>query len=120
MKTLITLLLLVSLAGTIKAQDSPRYEYCQIQLGGNANFKIWLDLGDGSKDQAIKDFKGDPAHFNSLVTGMNYLSKLGWEYVESYNFPVLGENQLRFIFKRKVANNDNKQPAVVNNTNGSN
>jgi len=67
------------------------YIYCQIQANQKLNLKwsIRVDFGESLKYglwwERLKDKKtNEVIEFNSLIDAINYMSKNGWEYVDSY------------------------------------
>ncbi|GAA4306511.1 hypothetical protein [Nibribacter koreensis] len=89
MKKLVLLFsLLVCLTSTIKAQTpTPQRteEYCQITKTGKNTIRI--DYGQEllyGAESYIKDDKGKPMKFNSVIDALNYLNSKGWELVSSF------------------------------------
>ncbi|MCX6251842.1 MAG: hypothetical protein NTX61_13960 [Bacteroidetes bacterium] len=81
------------------SQDTTKYRFVDImgitKAGGNKSavstlqVEIFLDFGKGEKytpDEPMKDEKGNPVIFTSIIDMLNYLSQKGWFYVGV--FPV--------------------------------
>lgn len=70
--------------------------------------RVVVDLGqDNWRYQfKLRDEKGKPIPFNSMVEVLNYMTKRGWEYVNSYPVTVTNQNVYHFLLKKYVANEE--------------
>lgn len=88
MKYLISLFL-ATIAFSLSAQ-TPYKVYCTLQGNEkelrNNQVSLSIDYGQESlKDNKLVDENGKEIKFNTMVSAMNYMSKLGWEYEGCYN-----------------------------------
>lgn len=74
----------------VKAQETPKFIYCQI-IGTQQLFStkvtVTLDYGQRMKwmtDYRMKDSIGNTIVFNSMIDAMNHLGKQGWEFAQAY------------------------------------
>lgn len=110
MKKILSLLLLIYLTNVLFGEEKPqKYVYCEIQKGGpsfSSKIKILVDSGQytkkPSKDNILKDKNGIVIEFNSMMDALNYMSDLGWEFVDTY-FQTGNEGETcRWILRRKM------------------
>lgn len=96
------------------AQDTAIYEFCEIHIYKRPNGKVTIALDDGTKtysplgDNFIKDKTGEKMEFNSPMGCANYMSTLGWEYVETIKIEASGLviPIVSIIFKRPAKVSD--------------
>jgi len=78
--------------------------YC-IAIVGNDGSKFDMMFDDGSTKKRdgvkVKDAKGKIMTFDSKVSALNYVSKLGWTLVSSY-IPTNIDMAVAFVFERPV------------------
>lgn len=111
MKYFITILF-VSIAITVTAQ-TPYKVYCTLQ-GNEKEFRnnqvsLSIDYGQESlNDNKLVDENGQEIKFNTMVSAMNYMSKLGWNYEGCYNSKDQSWGGLIFIWilSKEVTSND--------------
>lgn len=85
------------------------YDYCQIL--GKSKFlskkvNIIIDYGQEldwlhQYEFIIDNSTGKKAVFNSMVDALNFMSKLGWEFVNAYVITVGGQNVYHYLLKRQ-------------------
>jgi hypothetical protein len=114
MKVLFLAVLLLAISQFASAQDSTIYRFCEIHIYKKPNGKVTIGLDDGTKtysplgDVFIKDQTGEKMEFNSPMGCANYMSTLGWQYVESrsiYGTGVLAP-LISIVFKRPASASD--------------
>ncbi len=111
MKLLISLLFAV-LTITMSAQ-MPYKVYCTLQ-GNEKDFKnnqvsLRIDYGQESlKDNKLVDENGKEIKFNTMVSAMNYMSRLGWKYEGCYNSKDQNWGGLIFVWilSKEVTSDD--------------
>ncbi len=87
MRKSILLGIFMLLACSLSAQNRV---FCEIveQSKYNKKVKVIIDFGqerEKSKNkQTIVDESGNPIQFNSKIDALNYMSALGWEFVQAY------------------------------------
>jgi len=88
-----------------KTSDS-NLEYCQIV--GTSKFmskKVTIEIDFGQEttlfdDMRLKDDKGKPKSFNSMIDALNYMGKFGWEFAQAYVISTSNQNVYHFLIKR--------------------
>ena len=88
MKYFISLLFAI-ITISISAQ-TPYKVYCTLQGNEkelrNNQVSLTIDYGQESlQDNKLVDENGNEIKFNTMVSAMNYMSKLGWNYEGCYN-----------------------------------
>lgn len=88
MKYILSLLFAIATI-SISAQN-PYKVYCTLQGNEkelrNNQVSLSIDYGQESlKDNKLVDENGNEIKFNTMVSAMNYMSKLGWNFEGSYN-----------------------------------
>ncbi|MFN8305105.1 MAG: hypothetical protein U0U46_21660 [Saprospiraceae bacterium] len=115
MKTLLTLLLLLSLSIACSGQsDSLVWRYADLTypVGGfNSKSKVVVDYGENvqrwlKRPEMIEGPDGKEIKFKSPIDALNFMSLNGWELVQSYmteESAGLGGNlkYIHFIMRRK-------------------
>ncbi len=70
--------------------QEPKFVYCQIiAYGRTLSNKVTVELDFGQKMQffannRLKDENGKVIKFNTKMDAMNYMSRQGWEFVQTY------------------------------------
>ena len=92
----------------IIAQETVKYDYCEIvgtsKLLSN-KVTVQIDFGEATKffaDNRYKDESGKPVTFNGMIDAMNYMGAQGWEFVQAY--AVTNNNNpavYHYVLKRK-------------------
>ena len=83
--------------------DTQKYIYCQIHgvdisLGLKSKLTIMVDDGEYKPPYpTIRDEKGKPKIFNSMIDALNYMSEDGWEFVQAYSV----QNLYHFLLKKR-------------------
>lgn len=106
-KVFIIMFLLISIganAQNLKNDGKPYAFYCQLVGKLNLAAKLRVEiLWDNKKgEHQLRDEKGEKIEFNSMVDGMNYMSKRGWDYVECVTYG----NVVHYIFRKYVTNDE--------------
>lgn len=111
MKHLLSLLFAI-FAITICAQ-TPYKVYCTLQGNEkelkNNQVSLRIDYGQESlKDNKLVDENGEEIKFNTMVSAMNYMSKLGWKYEGCYNSKdqIWGGLIFMWILSKEVTSDD--------------
>lgn len=85
------------------------FVYCE--LVGTTNFAqtkvtVEIDFGQARKvferNQRLLDEKGKPIKFNSMIDAMNYMGRMGWEFVQAYVATEGKSNVYHWILKKKL------------------
>ena len=105
--------LLFAIAAISIAAQAPYKVYCTLQ-GNEKNFhnnqvSLRIDYGQKSlKDNKLVDENGDEIKFDTMVSAMNYMSKLGWNYEGCYNSEDQNGGGLIFIWilSKEVTSDD--------------
>jgi hypothetical protein len=82
-----------------------------IQIVGSGNFRVGkigvrIDFGNenkylSTKEIRIKDENGDLLEFNSMIDALNFLSKNGYEFIDSYTIPHDYNDTCYYILKKR-------------------
>jgi hypothetical protein len=117
MKKIILSCLLVLTSITLKAQtvnDTPikDIDVDYVLIVGTAQLfstkvTVQIDFGQRTKffsfgkEMIIKDEEGKPLDFNSMIDALNFMSKNGFEFVNSYIVIVNNQNVYNYLLKNK-------------------
>lgn len=108
MKKLLISMFFVLLASTAFAQDGI-YRYCELVGSRNVlgtRFNVNIILGREGKLAKVRenlvDKDGKLMKFYSMIDGMNFMSKQGWEFVQAYIVISGGDNEYHWLLKQKV------------------
>ena len=116
MKKIILLCLLVLTSIILNAQtvnDIPikDIDVDYVLIVGTAKFlssKILVEIDFGqktvffsNKETIIKDEQGKALEFNSMIDALNFMSKNGFEFVNSYVVTVSNQNVYHYLLKNK-------------------
>ncbi|MBQ9236913.1 MAG: hypothetical protein IJ183_03245 [Prevotella sp.] len=110
MKKIITILFLAACmnasAQNYKNDGKPYAFYCQLvgheNIAGQLRVEILWNNKKGEHNLRTED--GKKIEFQSMVDGMNYMSKRGWDYVECVTYSHGGINVVHYIFRKFVTN----------------
>jgi hypothetical protein len=82
-----------------------------IQIVGSGSFRVGkvdvkIDFGNenkylSTKETRIKDEKGQLLEFNSMIDALNFLSKNGYEFIDSYTIPHEYNDTCYYILKKR-------------------
>ena len=106
MKRIFTIVAALMMVASLSAQK-PYTAYCSMSGGSYSQ----VDYGQESLvKNTLVDEDGRPIYFNSVVGMLNYMSKLGWEFVAPLTIvessDVLGEFEVssstKWLFKKEV------------------
>jgi hypothetical protein len=91
-------------AQNVKNDGKPYAFYCIIvgsrNLAGQLRLQI---LWDNMKtENNLRDKDGKKIEFKSMVDALNYMSKRGWDYVESVTY----EQVVHFVFRKYVTKDE--------------
>ena len=97
--------------------------FCEIieQHQLNKKVKIIIDFGQERKksvnQQTLVDESGNTIQFNSKIDALNYMTTLGWEFVQAYTV-MTGSNgdvksEIHWILSKKVAENQNAYEGIT-------
>ena len=97
--------------------------FCEIveQSKYNKKVKIIIDFGqerEKSKNkQSIVDESGNPIQFNSKIDALNYMSTLGWEFVQAYTI-TRGSNgdissEIHWILSKESSDKEDTYKGIV-------
>jgi hypothetical protein len=106
MKKIFIILLLTTLSLNSKAQEEPKFVYCEI-VGTSQLFStkvtIVIDYGQRMKwfeDNRAKDASGNKIVFNSMIDALNYMGKDGWEFAQAYAITMGQQNVYHYLMKK--------------------
>ncbi|MEG2337216.1 MAG: hypothetical protein RSC04_05705 [Bacteroidales bacterium] len=110
MKKLFFTFLLLSLStGGFSQNKASKYMYCEIQsktLSFSPKINILIDSGQFSKritrDNIMRDAKGSPLEFNSMIDALNQMNTLGWEFVQSYLATGGEAEACRWVLRKEI------------------
>lgn len=73
----------------------------------STKFTVLVDFGQSSKvlsnkSQVIKNDQGESIVFNSVIDGLNFFDKLGYDLIEVYMVDVGDRKLHRFLLKKRV------------------
>jgi hypothetical protein len=106
MKRIFTIVAALMMVASLSAQK-PYTAYCSMSGGSYSQ----VDYGQESLvKNTLVDEDGRPIYFNSVVGMLNYMSKLGWEFVATLttveSSDVFGEFEVssstKWLFKKEV------------------
>lgn len=109
-------LFLPSFLTSAQERSIPKYVYCEINgLSSNLGASVKVEIDDGQyhdfvDDRIIKDVEtGKPRKFNSMIDALNYMSELGWEFVQAF-VVVETDNRsiIHWLLKRKLTEEETK------------
>lgn len=74
---------------------------------------ITIDYGQDStffEDTKIRDKNGKVINFNSVMDALNYMSSIGWKFIDAYAITVSGQNVYHYLMESKESNDNNFIP----------
>lgn len=112
MKKLLLMLAITS-ASFIFAQETPKYVYAEIV--GTSKFMskkvtVEIDYGQATsfwESNRMKNQDGSNKEFNSMVDAMNYMGSLGWDFEQAYVVTTGQQNVYHWLMRKEFANLDN-------------
>ena len=113
MKKVLLFVMLCMMSVSVNAQNykndgKPYAFYCQLvgksNLLGQLRVEILWDNKKG--EHHLRTEKGKKIEFNSMVDGMNYMSKRGWEYVDCVTYAEGKYNVVHYVFRKYVTNDE--------------
>lgn len=66
-----------------------------IQLDFGQEDKVWV-----AKDTQVKDADGRLTTFNSMVDALNFMSEIGYEFVDAYAITVGNQNVYHWLMRK--------------------
>jgi hypothetical protein len=87
-----------------KAVKEISAEYIQIMGSQNmmgSKMNIDFDLGEAGKEIKIKDEAGKTIKFNSMMEAVNFFTKNGFEYVDSFGYSDGDVRRQYVVLKKK-------------------
>ena len=113
MKIFLFLFALATTGNLIAQQiDSTTWAYAEL-LGTKKPFSskvvVEIDYGQSSnifQNDAIVDENGKAISFNSMVDAMNYMGKLGWQFVQAIVITEGSQSVYHWIMRREVSIDD--------------
>jgi hypothetical protein len=88
--------------------DSTQYMYCELvgyQKFLSTKMTMIVDFGETMnywKDNRVRDEEsGKVKTFNSMVDGLNYMGKNGWEFVQAYVVTIQSQNVYHWLLKKR-------------------
>jgi len=89
-----------------------KYTYCRI-IGGNPHIfttkvNIFIDFGQATswwsslEQRKLKDDSGKTINFNSMIDALNYMSDLGWDFVQAYVIKVGKEDVNCYLMRKEI------------------
>ena len=120
MNRVIIFLLAVICTTTIYAQNKV---YCEIvepaQIGKKV--KIIIDFGQEREknkgQQVLVNKKGEIIQFNSKIDALNYMTTLGWDFVQAYTVATGGSgnvsSKIHWVLCKTVANGEDPYSGIT-------
>lgn len=110
------LLLILALIPLFAMGQKPYKVYCQIvgseTLSGEV--KIRIDFGqDRFDNNKLVDEKGEDVKFNSMMDAVNYISKRGWDFEQTYAFSVGGNGVYHYMFSKQVTDDSQIKDGIL-------
>lgn len=68
---------------------------------------ITIDYGQDSgyfEDTKIRDSNGKVMNFNSVMDALNYMSSIGWKFIDAYSITIGNHNVYHFLMESKEHN----------------
>ena len=91
-------------------KDSIHYTYCElVGIGKHMSNKVTVKIEVGQEQNLLALYKdsetGNPILFNSMVDGLNFMSRDNWEFVQAYAITEgygssFAHNEYHFILKK--------------------
>ncbi|MDQ3141751.1 MAG: hypothetical protein M3Q56_05830 [Bacteroidota bacterium] len=108
MKFYFIFLFLISVSQAFSlSQDNTKIIFCELVYTEDIMIlgKVVVDIGEPlgafrSKYKILVDAKGKVLRLNSMVDAMNYMSSIGWEFVQAY---VIDTNDVRFLLRKTIS-----------------
>ena len=106
MKIVLTLLFMLSSVFLFGQTEA----YCMI-VGSKVLLKkkvtVQVDFGQGingwkPKESMLKNSKGKPIKFESMIDALNYMSSQGWRFVDAYALTVGNQNVYHWIMSKAI------------------
>lgn len=130
MKTLFLFFALLPFVAFAQEAEPQTYQYAEI-VGQNRTFRetihVTIDYGQEPKafinqKLIINKSTGKAEKFNSMIDALNYMSSLGWEFVQAYVVPTTDSGTTRWILKRKLSDEELEEylPAIKSDVEPSN
>jgi len=85
-------------------QDVEYIELLYFQKFMSFKVRCVVDYGqplEWTSDTRVQTEDGTVQNFNSVIDGLNYFTKNGWEFVSNYPVTVNGTNVYHYLLKRK-------------------
>lgn len=106
------------LYGRYDPRDSLNYpvKHCLLMATGKMFSKkvdITIDYGQDTsffEDSKIRDKNGKVIEFNSVMDALNYMSSIGWEFVDAYAITLSGQNVYHYLMQSISKNDDDFIP----------
>ncbi|RWX00515.1 hypothetical protein [Flavobacterium cerinum] len=99
---------------TYSPRDSLNYpvKYCLLMATSkflSPDVDLEIDYGQDAtyfEDKKIRDRNGKKILFNSVIDALNYMSSIGWEFVNAYVITVGNQNVYHYLMKNENVNPD--------------
>ena len=100
----------------IISANAQRKVYCQIVQGRtyrllSTKCTVRIDFGQETanhfSDNRLVDENGKPIVFNSMIDALNYMSKLGWDFVQAYVTTMDSSDSRTYWLLSKTVDEDN-------------
>lgn len=116
MKNLLLFFILFVTSTLIFAQESIKYDYCEI-VGTSrllsTKVTVEIDFGQKTKffsDKRYKDESGKPVVFNSMIDAMNFMGNQGWDFAQAYAVTVGNSTMVyHYVLKKKTNENSDAE-----------
>ena len=117
MKKILSFVVLILAVTCLNAQTTHTV-YCELLGAGTFGNKLKVSVDFGQKgcykfsDNTLVDENGKDIKFNSMVDAMNYMSKLGWKFLQTYVFistTLLDKSksyEYHWVLSKDVTNDD--------------
>lgn len=76
--------------------------------------KVMVDMGQNQNktNYKLRDENDKPIKFNSMVDALNYMTKRGWEYVNSFPVTHSNQNVYHYLLKKYIAKDEEMQEGL--------
>lgn len=100
----------VAFTQTVNGKPISEIDVKYVQIVGTAKLfskkvNIRIDFGQenklfSAKDTQVKDKDGKLTTFNSMIDALNFMSKNGYDFVDSYTITIENQNIYHYLLKK--------------------
>lgn len=117
----IMFLLLMFISVNAMAQE-PYKVFCELLGSGkmmSTKLTITIDFGQktsfwtGNAKQYLVDEDGERLEFNSVVDGINYMGKRGWDFEQAYTVTLSNQNVYHWLLSKEVTSDEQLKEGLM-------